>query len=61
MSKFARTTSLKSAGGYSATCTKVSIGPSKPVSPTGRFVIWRRVTSIMISGYRYTYASMPIA
>ena len=49
MSKFERTTPLKSAGGYAGTFTKVFIGPL-PNSGIKILVDCRRVRSIVMSG-----------
>jgi len=59
---FGRTTALKSAGGNSRTWAKrVQSAATQKSFPGSTFVICRRVTSISTNGYRYTYASTPIA
>ncbi len=50
MSKFGRTTSRKSAGGYVRKWWKAFFGPRPGFNPGGTLVITRRVMSIMTSG-----------
>ncbi len=52
MSKFGRTTALKSAAGNSRICEKVFIGPKPGLLPGSMLVACLRVVSMVTSGYR---------